>query len=200
MVEQGKPIGKTEAGETVNKESLEQSKRHEAELVKIREEMAQALKEKDEEGRRELEEARATLQDQMKRLEKDREEMAAKYVAERARTEAWMREMVQKAKDRADAVATDPVYEWVLELPRSKIFLIGGFSASNNRKMTSRTESYRSPDEPPPEHGAPPPRDPRHSERNRNLYNPPPPREATDASEDLPPVMIACVPQNRVSC
>jgi len=108
MVEQGKPIDKTEAGATMNRESLEQRKRHEAELTRIREEMAQALKEKDKEGRRELEEAKATLQKQMKKLEKDREEMAAKYAAEKAKTNARMSEIERKVKERPGPAASGP--------------------------------------------------------------------------------------------
>jgi len=185
MVKQGKPIGRTGAGEAVNKESLEQSKRHEAELVKIREEMAQALKEKDEEGRRELEEAKAALQEQMKRLEQDREEMAAKYAAERARMEAWMRVMERKVKNRPSTATMVPLYEWVPELSHWRVFLICGFRTSDNRKKTG---------------GAFPPRDPRHGKGSRNLYNPPPPRVIASGNEDLPPVMIACVPGSPLSC
>ena len=60
--------------------------------------MKQALKDKDEETRQELEEETRKLQEQMDMIKQDSAGMAYNYAAEKERMKAKMREMEQEAK------------------------------------------------------------------------------------------------------
>ena len=96
LVDEGKDIIGTAAGESINAELKELIRRQQAELEGVRDEMMQALKKKDEERRRELDEERSKLQELMDKVTKDSESMAANYAAEKERMEAMMAEMEQK--------------------------------------------------------------------------------------------------------
>ena len=98
LVDEGKDIGDTAAGEMVDRELRELIKRHQVELEEVRGEMAQALKEKDEEMKQRLEETRRDLQEKVGKIEKGLETMTANYKAEKGRAEARMREMEEEAK------------------------------------------------------------------------------------------------------
>ena len=106
LVDEGKDIINTAAGDSINRELKDQIERHQAELKGLREEMMRALKEKDEETRRELEEAKRKLEEQMERIMKAAERMAVNYAAEKERMAAKMKEMEQELKqerERAEA-------------------------------------------------------------------------------------------------
>ena len=98
LVDEHRDIVDTSAGQAVNRELIEQAKRHRAELEKVEKAMMQALAEKDEETRQELEEETRTLQEQMEKMEKNSKEMALNYMAEKERMEVRMREVEQEAK------------------------------------------------------------------------------------------------------
>ena len=68
LVDEGKRIVDTAAGEVINREPDGQTRRHQAELKRLREEMVQ-LREEEEEMRRELEEERKGLQERMEAME-----------------------------------------------------------------------------------------------------------------------------------
>ena len=68
LMDEGKSIIETAAGEEVSRELNEQRNRHRAELGLIREEMMQALRYKDEEMRHELEEERRKMQAQLDKI------------------------------------------------------------------------------------------------------------------------------------
>ena len=106
LVDEHRGIIDTSAGQAVNRELNEQAKRHRAELEKVEKGMMQALKEKDEETRQELEDQARTLREQMMKIEKESKGMAANYAAEKERMEAKMRKIEQEAKkerERAEA-------------------------------------------------------------------------------------------------
>ncbi|KAF9650766.1 hypothetical protein BDM02DRAFT_3111513 [Thelephora ganbajun] len=106
LVDEGKDIIDTAAGEAVNKELNEQIRRHQVELKAVQEEMLKALKEKDEETRQELEEETRKLQEQMNRIKTDSEGMASNYQEEKRRMEEAMKQMQEQARqerERAEA-------------------------------------------------------------------------------------------------
>ena len=105
LVDEHKNITDTAAGEAINRELHDQIRRHQAELEEVREEMIQALKEKDEETSRELEEETRRLQEQMEKVKRGSEGMTSNYAAEKERVEAKMKEMDQQAKGREQAEA-----------------------------------------------------------------------------------------------
>ena len=106
LVDEGKDITATAAGESLNEELKEQIRKHQIELKGLKEDMAQALVEKDNETRRELEAVRRNLEEKIKKVKEDSENMVANFVAEKARMEAKMKEMkrgVEHERQRAGA-------------------------------------------------------------------------------------------------
>ena len=106
LVDEGKDIIDTAAGESINQELQELIVKHQAELNQLRGEMRRALKDRDKETRRELEETKRTLQEKIKEIEEATERMATNYAAERESMKAKMIEMERGAKqDRERAKA-----------------------------------------------------------------------------------------------
>ena len=79
LVDEGKNIKDTAAGEVVSEEINRLIKRHEADMEALREELRHALENRDEETRAELEGETSKLQEQIQRLETESETMAARY-------------------------------------------------------------------------------------------------------------------------
>ena len=98
LVDEGKDIIKTAAGESINQEFQELIMKHRAELKELREEMVRALKEKNEQIKRELEETKRDLQERIEEIEEATKRMATNYAAERERMRAKIREMEQETK------------------------------------------------------------------------------------------------------
>jgi len=106
LVEEGKNIVDTAAGEAVNKELNEQIRRHELNLKAVQEDMMKALKEHDEETRQEMEEETRKLQDEMNKMRADSEGMASNYSEEKKRMEEEVKRMQEEARqerERAEA-------------------------------------------------------------------------------------------------
>lgn len=107
LVDEGKDIVNTSAGEVINKELNEQIRRHQAELKAVQEEMMKALDEKDEETRQELEQESRKLQEQMDAVRMDSQSMASNYQEEKKRMEESMKVMQERTRrenEKADAV------------------------------------------------------------------------------------------------
>ena len=113
LVDQGKDIVDTAAGEAVSRELNERIGEHQAELKGLRKEMAQALKRKDEEMRRELAEQTRKLQEQMEKIKQASENMASEYAAVKERMEAKIKETVMttsKEGPKEGCLVTIPIY------------------------------------------------------------------------------------------
>ncbi|KAF9647118.1 hypothetical protein BDM02DRAFT_2815848 [Thelephora ganbajun] len=98
LVDEGKDIGHTAAGEAVNEEINALLKHHEVEMNALREEMRRALKEQDEETKKELEEETCRIRMQMEKMRMESEKMASKYSEERKRVEATMQQIREQAR------------------------------------------------------------------------------------------------------
>ena len=98
LVDEKKDITDTEAGVTINQDLSELINRHKAELEGLREEMAEALREKDEVTRREIAKQAKELQDLVEKTEKDKKEMSSRYAEERERMEAKIAKMGEEAR------------------------------------------------------------------------------------------------------
>ena len=106
LVDEGKSITDTAAGEAINKELNEYIRRHQAEMKALQEEMMQALLDKDEETRQELEEETRKLQAQIDKAKMDSESMASRYGEEKRRMEEMIRQAQEQARqelERAEA-------------------------------------------------------------------------------------------------
>ena len=100
LVDERKGITDTAAGKSINQELKEQIKRHQAELKDVLEELEQAFEDKDEEERQELEEEARRLQERIKEIAQTSEWMPTKYLLEKERMEAKVKEMQEEAKKR----------------------------------------------------------------------------------------------------
>ena len=124
LVDKHMDISATAAGNAVSRELNEQMRRHQAELKKVEEEMAQALKEKDGQTVQELEAERRRMQEQMEKTKMESYGMSLGYGTEKARMKAKMKEMEQEVKRLQDLVnATTvaiPIDQWVLSRQHSR--------------------------------------------------------------------------------
>lgn len=102
LVEEGKDIINTSAGEAINKELNELIRRHQAELKEVREEMMQALRDKDEQTKIELEAETRRLQEQMDKMKLDSETMVSSYLEEKKRMEEAIKQMQEQARQEKD--------------------------------------------------------------------------------------------------
>jgi hypothetical protein len=98
LVDEGKNIKDTAAGEAVNEELNALIRRHEVEMNALRDEMRQALKEKDEETRRELEEETRKIKEQMDKMKVEAETMSLKYNEERRKMEETMKRTQEEGR------------------------------------------------------------------------------------------------------
>ena len=98
LVDEGKNIIDTAAGESINQELQELIMKHQVEINELRGVMLQAVKDKEKEARRELEEIKGSLQEKIVEIEKAMGRMATNYAAEKESMKAKMREMEQRAK------------------------------------------------------------------------------------------------------
>ena len=114
LVDEGKDIVDTAAGESINEELKEQIRRHQKELKELREEIMEALEAKDNQVRQELEDARKVLEEKIKGIETASQTMAANFAAEKERMAAKIRQMereTRQARERAKAE-----YDWELAI------------------------------------------------------------------------------------
>ena len=135
LVDEGKDIRSTAAGEAVNEELNKVIKRHEAEMNALREEMRQALKEKDKETR-ELEEETRKLKAQIDKMRVESETMASKYNEERRKMEEAMERMQEQARQeqsRARAEHTRQITELKARLESSTTASAGEREALQRR-------------------------------------------------------------------
>ena len=113
LVDERKDILNTTAGEAISREPDGQTRRHQAELKKVREEMAQALREKEEETRREREEERKKLQEWMEAMEqgvKERERAEAEHRRQLAGLSLLLQDVTNPlTADRTDSEPQDRV-------------------------------------------------------------------------------------------
>ncbi|KAL0579292.1 hypothetical protein V5O48_002690 [Marasmius crinis-equi] len=99
LVDQGKSISQTAAGAELNRELMEQIKKHEREMREIQQEMKEAIKAKDEETRRELEVETRKLQAEMARIQNDAQRLVSDYTAQKAQFEQKMEESRRVAEE-----------------------------------------------------------------------------------------------------
>ncbi|KAF9267985.1 P-loop containing nucleoside triphosphate hydrolase protein [Marasmius fiardii PR-910] len=90
LVDQKKSISETAAGAELNREMMEQIRKHEKEMRELQEEMKAAIKAKDEETRKELEVETKKLQAEMTRVQTDAQRLASDYTSQKAELEKKM--------------------------------------------------------------------------------------------------------------
>ncbi|KAJ3559128.1 hypothetical protein NM688_g527 [Phlebia brevispora] len=91
LVDEGKDITQTAAGEELDKELAELARKHAQQLAEIQQEMEEALEAKDMETKKELEQVRLELEKNMQKIENDRDRLSREYQEERKKAEEKMR-------------------------------------------------------------------------------------------------------------
>ncbi|KAF9461786.1 P-loop containing nucleoside triphosphate hydrolase protein [Collybia nuda] len=105
LVDEHMDISQTAAAEELNRELMEQARRHRAELQELEEEMKDAIKQQDEETRRELEGEYQRLHKEMERVQHDSQRLDSEYNEEKRRMELKIQEITEQAKRNNEAAA-----------------------------------------------------------------------------------------------
>ena len=93
LVDEGKDIVETSAGEELNQELNAQIRKHQQEMRVLAEELEQATKDKDEETRNELEFETRRMHEEVERFEKEARRLAANYRREKSEFQVRLAEM-----------------------------------------------------------------------------------------------------------
>jgi len=97
LVDKQMDLSQTAAGAELNRELMEQARKHKEELREIQAEMQAAIKAKDEETRQELEEVAQKLKAEVLRVQTNSQQLELGYNEEKARMEQRMLEMAAAA-------------------------------------------------------------------------------------------------------
>lgn len=133
LVDEGKNIIHTAAGEAINEELNKQIRRHQAEMKILQEEMTQAIKDHHEEIRQELEEDRRRLQDHINKVKMDAESMASKYDEEKKRMEEMIRRMQEQARQEMER--TEAAYRQQIGELNRQLEASAGASAAERQAL-----------------------------------------------------------------
>jgi len=136
LVDEGRDIVDTAAGEAINEELNQQIRRHQVELKTIKEEMEHAMKEKDEEMRRELEEETRKLQEHIDRTKADLETMSSRYDDEKQKMEDEMRRIQEEARQEMERVRAEHIQQ--MEDLNRQLEASGNASAAEREAMQER--------------------------------------------------------------
>ena len=101
LVDQCMDISDTGASEELNREINAHIRRHNKEMHLLKEEMEQAMKDKDEETRRELEIKTQRMRREIERFQHDSERLELDYRKEKERFKEWMEQMESEARQEA---------------------------------------------------------------------------------------------------
>ncbi|KII85056.1 hypothetical protein PLICRDRAFT_178816 [Plicaturopsis crispa FD-325 SS-3] len=107
LIDERKNIAQTAAGEELNREFIEQERKHREEMAVLKQEMQEAIQARDHETRKELEEEQRKLEKEMARVHQDSQKLASNYNEEKARLEERLQEVSQRSKQEADRAAAE---------------------------------------------------------------------------------------------
>ncbi|KAI0080924.1 hypothetical protein K474DRAFT_1704220 [Panus rudis PR-1116 ss-1] len=99
LVDEGKDISETGAGEALGQELAELARKHRDEIKQVQQEMAEAMAEKDEQTRKELDAYQKQLQQSMEKAEQDRDRLSSEYKAEKKRADEEMQKIRQQLQE-----------------------------------------------------------------------------------------------------
>jgi chromosome segregation ATPase len=137
LVDEGKDITNTAAGEAINQELNKQIRQHKKELNAVKQEMKE-LKEKDEEARREMEEDARKLREEMNKMRLESKTLAASYREEKKKTEEMMMEMQEHAlKEREEA---DAAHKQQIDILKKRLEDEADNSSAEREKLQQRVK------------------------------------------------------------
>ena len=103
LVDEGKDISQTSAGQELDREIVALVAKHKAEMAEVQREMAAALAARDVQAKRELEEVRRDLSGKIEQLEHDRERISREYEEEKERAEVRLSHMEKNLAEEREA-------------------------------------------------------------------------------------------------
>ena len=98
LVDRGKDVLQTSAGKELNRELNAQISRYEAEMQELREEVDQAIKDRDVLMEKELKDRNEKLMEEMKKFKDETEKLASDYQKEKEKLEANLRRMEEEMR------------------------------------------------------------------------------------------------------
>lgn len=98
LVDEGKDISETTAGQELLREQNALIDKHTAQLAEIQKDMEEALSAKDEESRGELEDARREVLESIKKIQHDRDRLSREYVRQKSAAAVRVREALRVAQ------------------------------------------------------------------------------------------------------
>jgi hypothetical protein len=107
LVDHKMDILQTAAGAELNRELMGQMRKHQQELLDLRIEIKSAIKARDEETRKELEEETRKLKEKMARVQVDSQKLASNYNQECVRLERQIQTIVDTARKGAETAAAE---------------------------------------------------------------------------------------------
>jgi hypothetical protein len=107
LVTEHKDISETGAGEELDREINAQIKKHREEVRILKDEMEQAMRDHDEETRKELELETQRMQREIERFQNDSERLESDYKKEKERLEARMEQMELEAKKETERLKAE---------------------------------------------------------------------------------------------
>lgn len=137
LVDQHKDISRTAAGEELGKELNALVQKHRRDMAMLQDEMNIAIKQRDEETRKELEEESRKLQEEMSRVQTQSQNLASEYNEDKARLERVMEESRQQAHRAEEEYRTQ-----VRELER-KLHETMDTSAAENEAIARKLEELK---------------------------------------------------------
>jgi len=105
LVNERKDISKTGACEELNRELNDETRKHQEEMRILKGEIERAMRDKDEETRRELERQNRRIQKEVEKVKKGVGSFAADYRRDKERIETHLAEVESKAREEAERVA-----------------------------------------------------------------------------------------------
>ncbi|OCH84041.1 hypothetical protein OBBRIDRAFT_808536 [Obba rivulosa] len=113
LVDQRKDISQTSAAVELNQEIAKLVAKHQQEIQQMKEEIAEAIRMKDEESKKELEQVRKELQEQIRSLQEDHGRLSTEYAQEKRRIKAETQRTVgnleaENSRLRAELDERDP--------------------------------------------------------------------------------------------
>ncbi|KAI6030599.1 P-loop containing nucleoside triphosphate hydrolase protein [Pisolithus orientalis] len=99
LVNEQRDLAHTSAGVELGRLLKDQADRHEAQLKEVRREMEEAMRVKDEQSRKELQQVVDEKLSEIERIRRNAEQMAADFVAEKARLEARIADMEKENRE-----------------------------------------------------------------------------------------------------
>ncbi|KAF8650077.1 hypothetical protein AX16_005420 [Volvariella volvacea WC 439] len=141
IVDQGKDISKTAAGAELNADLLQQIERQREEIRQLQAEMKDAIRQKDEETKRELEYETRKLQEEMNKVQDSSRRLEFDYHQEKLRMDERLRQVAADARRETETVSQR--YERQIQELRDRLHFNNTTSAMEKEDILRKINSLQ---------------------------------------------------------